>query len=348
MKRTLTFGACVLVAATFSCATQAQEPLDQRRLQPIVQAVAKTVPSVVTIQVPQPETKDRIGAGFVFDERGYILTCRHVTAGKRYVNVRLNSHIAKAEVVVADADLDLAVLRIDHDKALPALRFGIKDDLLLGETVITVGSPYGYEKSVAAGIVSAKTRSVKMPNGVLMKDLIQHTAAINPGNSGGPLVNGDVVGINVAMKEDAEHVAFAINAGVILQFLTKNFNARKLAGIDHGLNCEDTVSLQPVRRPVVVVKYAAYEALKTGDAVTMIGGLKIVNTFDVERAFWEAKPGQKVEVKILRQGKDLVVPLTLRPAEGVAPAPGGPAPPAGSAPSNPCPSARPRAFLPWR
>jgi serine protease Do len=222
-------------------------------------------------------------------------------------------------VVVADANLDLAVVRINHKKSLHALGLlADKDDLLLAEKVIAIGSPYGYEGTVSVGIISALNREVYMPNDVLMKGLIQHNAAINPGNSGGPLVNvnGEVIGVNVAMRDGAQNIAFAINAGIVKDFLNKNLNAKRVAGVEHGIACTEKIVAEVGDRQRVVVKNAADDHIKAGDEIRMVGALKVGNTFDVERALWHKKPGEQVEVKLVRQGKEVAVMLTLAACQG--------------------------------
>src|SRR5262249_6816000 len=161
----------------------------------------------------------------------------------------------------------LAIVRVNHKKTLPPLPLGTKEDLRLAEKVIAIGSPYGYEGTVSLGILSAKNRELYMPNDVLMKGLIQHTAAINPGNSGRPLlnVNGKVIGINVAMRDGAQNIAFAINASVVTDFLNKHLNAKRIAGIEHGIKCEDKFVAKVAQSQRVVVRGAAHDDVKAGD-----------------------------------------------------------------------------------
>jgi serine protease Do len=124
-------------------------------------------------------------------------------------------------------------------------------------------------------------------------------------------VNGEVIGVNVAMRDGAQNIAFAINAGTVKDFLNKNFNAKRVAGIDHGIKCDEKIVAEVGDRQRVVVKNAACESIKAGDEIRAVGSLKIVNTFDVERALWHNKPGEKVAVKVVREGKEVDVILTL-------------------------------------
>jgi len=298
----------------------AQESLELRSKDPIVKAVQKTIAGVVAIRVPRQGEKDMIGSGLIVDESGLIVTNRHVTGGKKQVKVRLNDGTdLVGDVIVADADLDLAVVRVKSQKPLHVLRLlADKNDLLLAEKVIAIGSPYGYEGTVSVGIISALNREVYMPNEYLMTGLIQHNAAINPGNSGGPLVNvnGEVIGVNVAMRDGAQNIAFAINAGTVKDFLNKNLSAKRVAGVEHGIKCTEKIIAEMGDRQRVVVKNASHDELKAGDEIITVGELKVGNTFDVERALWQTKPGQKVDVKLMRQGKELAVTLTLAASQG--------------------------------
>lgn len=319
MKYTPSYCAAILAVAILNSIVTAQTPVDPRDSDPIVTAVEKSIASVVAIRVPRQGEKDMIGAGVIVAQDNVIITNRHVTGGKKYVNVKLSDGAeVKGEVVAADADLDLAIVRVNHKKVLPALTLGTKEDLRLAEKVIAIGSPYGYEGTVSVGILSAKNREIPMPNDVIMTGLIQHTAAINPGNSGGPLlnINGKVIGINVAMRDGAQNIAFAINASVVTNFLNRNLNAQRVAGVDHGIKCEDKFVAKVADPQRVVVKNASHDAVKSGDEIVAVGAMRVANTFDVERALWSKKPGQQVEVKLVRQGREMAVTVTLGASQG--------------------------------
>ena len=318
MRHTQTFCAALLAALLLVSSLPAQDN-DARKGDPIVAAVEQTIDGVVAIRVPRPGERDAIGSGVIVDESGLIVTNYHVTAGRRFLNVRLNDGTdLKGEVIVNDKaakDADLAVVKVEPKEPLKALRLGSKDDLKLAEQVIAIGSPFGYDGTVSVGRISALNRAIHMPNDVLMKGLIQHNAAINPGNSGGPLININkkVIGINVAMRDGAQNIAFAINATTVIQFLKKNLNAKQMAGIEHGLKVEDAVIAAAAQR--VIVKEATV-ALKAGDQIVAVGPMNVANTFDVERALYHSKPGQKVELKVVRQGREMAVMLTLGSSVG--------------------------------
>src|SRR5262249_6725244 len=217
---------------------------------------------------------------------------------------------------------DLAILRLgSSDKVkLKPLSFGPGSDLLVGETIIAVGNPYGYTNSVSTGIVSALGREITMPTDETLTDLIQHNASITPGNSGGPLlnVNGEVIGINVALREGAQGIGFAINADTVKDVLRKNLSATKVSKVTHGLKTEEKVESEGKDRQKVVVASASSDEMKKGDGIVRVGATKVANRFGLERALWGYKAGEKVEVSVVRQGKPLETTLTLSGTDEVA------------------------------
>src|SRR5205814_1119156 len=123
-------------------------------------------------------------------------------------------------------------------------------DLMVGETVIAIGHPYGYQNTVTTGIVSALGREITMPNGETLTNLIQTSASINPGNSGGPLlnINGQLIGINVALRDGAQGIAFALNAETVKEVLRQRLSASRLSGVTTGLRCTEFVQLEGLDR----------------------------------------------------------------------------------------------------
>ncbi|MBI1830789.1 MAG: trypsin-like peptidase domain-containing protein [Planctomycetes bacterium] len=320
MRHTRACCAAVLAAAlflpfAFSTDPPSSPPAKFSRSNPVTEAVKKTKPGVVAIRIPRQDDTDMVGAGVIVDERGLIVTNRHVTAGKKQVKVRLHDGSELlGDVVLADCDLDLAIVKITTDKKLTALPLG-PTDLMVGETVLAIGSPYGYDATVSRGIISAVDREIKMPNDVVMSGLIQHDAPINPGNSGGPLVNinAEVIGINVAMRSGAQNIAFAINTNTVQTFLERY--ARQVSGVKLNVNCEEKVIAEVGDRQRVVVK-SSHADLKSGDEIRVVGDVRVANTFDIQRALWAKKPGQQVEVQVHRAGRDLTVRLTVEASQG--------------------------------
>lgn len=167
---------------------------------------------------------DSLGSGFIVHPDGYVVTNNHVIEGALGISVELaDGRKLPAELISTDPDADLALLRIHSDSPLPTLELGDSSDLMIGEPVIAVGNPLGYSHSVSTGIVSAVHRDIDADSqdqsntplkgeDAALRDLIQTDAAINPGNSGGPLLNayGQVIGINTAIRGDAQNIGFAI------------------------------------------------------------------------------------------------------------------------------------------
>ena len=163
---------------------------------------------------PQAQRTQGLGSGVLVDPSGVIITNDHVIRGASAIHVTLaDGHELEAEVVGSDANNDVAVLKVNARQPLPAARLGTSADLMIGETVVAIGSPFGLSKTVTSGVVSATGRTFKA-DGRTYNDFIQTDAAINPGNSGGPLLNvdGDVIGINTAIFASAQGIGFAIPA----------------------------------------------------------------------------------------------------------------------------------------
>jgi serine protease Do len=294
------------------------------RRTPIVEAVQKTRNGIVTIKVARPGDaghKDTVGTGVIVDERGYVITNGHVVAGAERAVVRLADNTRlEGRIITVDHPHDLAILKLPtSDKKLQALSFAPGSDLLVGETVIAVGHPFGFTNSVSTGIISALGREVTMPDGEVLTNLIQTNASINPGNSGGPMlnINGELIGINVALREGAQGIAFALNADAVQQVLARYLSANKIAHLDHGLTCREVVREGAAARQQVVIDRVAASSpasaagLRRGDLLLNLGERAVANRFDVERALWNCKPGDEIEASIVRNGTPARVSLKL-------------------------------------
>ncbi len=301
---------------------------------PLVKAVREARPSVVNIrgektidaaspQVASGEGVRRVngmGTGVVIDPRGYIVTNFHVVDGVRKIQVTTeNQKQFIAKLVARDIATDLAVIKIDSPEELAVIRIGSSSDLMPGETVVAVGNAYGYEHTVTRGIISALKRAVQVSDAQYYGDLIQTDASINPGNSGGPLLNidGEMIGINVAVRAGAQGIGFAIPTDKAMAIVTKLIASHTKKTAWHGLK----VSHAPddLGHGVIVTSIdgdspAAECGLESGDQIVGVDESQIQCHLDFHRAMLERRPGEEIELRVERNGNSMAFQLTLSAA----------------------------------
>ena len=298
------------------------------RITPVVRAVRNARPAVVNIQGQKsvtdtsqggsssPRQVNGMGTGVVIDPRGYILTNHHVVDGVKRINITLaGGQTYIAQIIAYDRKSDLAVIRIRTPSKLPVIDIGTSDDLMEGETVIAMGNAFGYEHTVTTGIISALHRNVQVNETQQYLDLIQTDASINPGNSGGPLLNidGDMIGVNVAVRAGAQGIGFAIPIDKALEIATRLISIEKLDNHWHGMTA---LSLEGPKGPVTVARVdrrspAESCGLKRGDKLEKIGDIAIHRPLDVERALLGRRKGEHVALRVRRGEELLDVDMTL-------------------------------------
>jgi len=234
-----------------------------------------------------------LGSGFIVQADGYVVTNHHVVDRARQITVELlDGRKLPADLISSDPEVDLAILKIHSDKPLPTLQLGDSSDLMIGEPAIAVGNPLGYSHSVSTGIISALHRDLRDESGdVQLVDLIQTDAAINPGNSGGPLLNayGQVIGINTAIRNDAQNIGFAIAVNRLRDMIPALMDPSQAKKLAMGLKLKEVCSIAP---PATVTS-----EIRLGDrTVVTIAGEKPKNIVDAYAILLRQKAGKPFNV----------------------------------------------------
>jgi len=293
------------------------------------------------------------GSGFVIDGEGHILTNNHVIEGASKVTVKLgdSEKTYDAEVVGADPGTDIALLEVHAPSdQLHPLTLGKSDAMEVGDPVVAIGNPFGLDRTVTSGIVSALQRQIEAPNGFSISHVIQTDAAINPGNSGGPLINssGEVIGINAQIatggggngnigigfaipidtvraeieqlktKGEVEHAFIGISGGTVTSELAKALNLP----VDEGVIVQAVIKGGPADKAGLEAGGTSatingQEVRLGGDIITEVDGKKLKSMEQLVEIIQEHKPGDELQLKIVRDGNEKTANVTLgnQPAE---------------------------------
>ena len=278
----------------------------------------KTIASQLHSQIGNPNDGRRVngmGTGVVIDRRGYIITNHHVVKGVHMIRVSLaDGEECSAKLIQRDEDTDLAIIKIDSPDPLPVIKIGRSSDLMLGETVVAIGNAYGYPGTATTGIISELHRPVQVSDAQFYDDLIQTDASINPGNSGGPLLNidGEMIGINVAVRAGAQGIGFAIPVDQVLEVVAGLLAMAGKESTWHGLHLSDTEEeIEAVVESVAEGSPAAESGLQPGDVVTDVDGMNIERAIDFHCAMLERNPGEKVGLTVLRDDESMTLEIEL-------------------------------------
>lgn len=328
----------VLVLAVAASAEPSLTPAQQARRTPVVDVFAQTKDAVVNIAATQvvertvrfspfddlfgpPLFGDRprqryeqtsLGSGAVIHPEGYVITNAHVVA--RAVRLKVifaDKEEHEAEAVAVDERHDLAVLKLKSSGPFPAIKLGRSNDLMIGETVIAIGNPLGYEHTVTAGIISALNRELPVSSDTSYRDLIQTDTSINRGNSGGPLMNilGELIGLNTAIRSDAQNIGFAIPVDTVRRLLPDMLSVEQRRRIQIGLRLgwRDRIFVVETSGP------AEEAGVEVGDEVLRVDGVPIRQDIDYYVHVLNIDPGSSLRLDLKRGGRHLTATIQPQP-----------------------------------
>jgi S1-C subfamily serine protease len=339
------------VNSNFLSENSARTAIDSTTLQPpsddalldaysraVIEAAEKVSPSVVFIQVTATRAGRRqtqreatgSGSGFIFTPDGFILTNSHVVHGATKIDVALmDGRRFQAQLIGDDPDTDLAVIRINAPNLVPA-SLGDSHSIRVGQLVIAIGNPYGFQYSVTAGVVSALGRSLRAQSGRLMDGVIQTDAALNPGNSGGPLVNtrGEVIGVNTATILPAQGICFATSIDTAKFVAGRLIRDGKISRSYIGFSGQNVPIPRrivryyqlPVESGVLIVSFennsnsspAREAGLLTGDLIVDFDGHSIQGIDDLHKLLTDERIGRKTPITVIRGTQKLTLEIIPR------------------------------------
>ncbi len=346
------------LSVALACAVAARAPASVNRRTPVVEAVEKALPAVVNIGterivrvvyrdaffnlrslaqgglfpseiLPPPLVREQrrhsLGSGVIVDEDGYILTNYHVIEQASVIRVALADGESYDAVLLAGDPLnDLALLKISADRPLPVIDFAQDDDLLLGETVIALGNPFGFSQTVTVGVLSGINREARYRDNVVYRDILQTDAAVNYGSSGGPLVNldGELIGLNVQILQQAQNIGFAIPVKRVRALLGGWMAPRILRRGWLGFELS-TASERPTVGAVDPDGPAAAAGIRTGAIVLALDGAPVEDALSLHRALIRRPIGESVRLRFLdgaveREAEIALVPVPTRSGDQLA------------------------------
>jgi len=274
-------------------------------------------------------TQEATGSGVIVSEDGYIVTNNHVIAGADKIEVTLNDRRTyDAEIIGSDASTDLALIKI-KEKDLPFLSYGNSDAVKIGEWVLAVGNPFNLNSTVTAGIISAKGRNNILDNSKRpIESFIQTDAAVNPGNSGGALVNttGELIGINTAIASNNgayQGYSFAVPVNIVKKIISDMVEFGTVQRAYIGVSIQDIDSKFAADKNIkqlngiyvngINLGGSAQEAgIEEGDVITKIQDVSVSTVSELQEQISRYRPGDKVNVVLLRNNKQMTVPVTLK------------------------------------
>jgi S1-C subfamily serine protease len=294
----------------------------------VIAVVRKVGPAVISVLGPQGEDRGGTGSGFILTADGYALTNSHVVHGRRRLRaVTPEGDSLGADLVGDDPATDLALVRLGA-RDLPLAELGDSESLQVGQLVIAMGNPFGFQSTVSTGVVSALGRAMRGEEGRLIENIVQHTAPLNPGSSGGPLLDsrGRVVGVNTAIIALAQGLGFAVPAATaqwVVSELIGHGRVRRLA-----LGVVATVASLPRRlvqdhdllsdQAVLVVEVApggpAQSAgLRAGDLLVAVNGRVVTGVDDLHRMLSGLPVSRQLLLSVIRENRIIEMPIDLRP-----------------------------------
>lgn len=273
-----------------------------------------------------------IGTGFIFDKSGYILTNQHVISGAEVIQVTVEGYKKplKGTLLGQREDLDLAVIKIDGEGDFPTVSLGDSDAAEVGEQVVAIGNPSGFDHTVTTGVLSARERSINVDDNGSTREyehLLQTDASINPGNSGGPLLNmkGEVIGMNVAVRKQSQGIGFAISSNVIKKVVDDLKASREIAkdpipfiGATLQTMTSDIAQEMGIKNVDgslvlnVVFGSPAYEAdLRAYDIIVGMDSTKYATKEELIEAIQQKKVNDTVSMQVIRNGKEMELKIKL-------------------------------------